>query len=526
MKTRKWPSFLMIAITVLFFCSCQNWNVWDDPSGNQQQPIPEPPVDRSAKLVAKYIFESNLENTLDASSTGQLLSQSNGKIPTFEENAERGSGVLHQYFGFNDAGSISYAKFDNPLKGVEDLYGASISLWVNRIDTNIFDAIWAFFDEDNSDGIDGRFYLTPNAYLGFNGTGGWFDCNHPDGGTTNAIASGEWNMVTVSIDMTGFWVYVNGKLLYNINNQLAWGAIDGVAPGKFDYQSVIKLIKSSSNFYLGYGSWWGSSDLLIDDLLIYKGTLTETEVSALYDSYTGLVAYYNFESNLKNVVNENSEGELQKQANGTLPTFESGDTSWGSSYLHLYFGFDGEKSIGYVKFDNPLKGLNINGASISLWVNRIDSNVWDAIWAFFDEDNSDEIEGRFYLTPNAYLGFNGTGGWFDCNWPDNVTNAIAVEKWNMVTVTIHTGGFGIYVNGTKLYDKTQQVAWGSGDNIAPADFDYSHIINLLKSSSNFYLGYGSWWGSASLLTDDLMIYSRTLSDGEISDLYESRKQAD
>ena len=521
MRTRKWPSLFTAAILIFNFYSCQEWKQWDEPSGNQAMPIPEPPIDKSATLVAKFTFENNLKNSLDASSIGQALAQASGKAPSFEESTERGGNVLHQYYGYNDASSISYTKFDNPLKGIEDLYGASISLWVKRTDTDVWDAIWSFFDEDNSDGVNGRVYLTPNGYLGFNGTGGYFDCNYSDN-VTNAISVNEWNMVTITVDLTGFGIYVNGKLLYDINTQLAWTATDGTSAAKFSYQSVVNLIKSSPYFYLGYGSWWGSSDLLIDDLLIYKGALTATEVSALYDSYSGLVAYYNFESNLKNVINEASVGELLKQASGTLPSFET-NTTWNSSFLHQYFGYNDAASMSYTKFENPLKGKDINGATISLWVNRIDTNVWDAIWSFLDEDATDGVEGRVYLTPNAYLGFNGTGGFFDCNWPDNVTNAVAVGAWNMVTVTLDINGFGIYVNGTKLYDKTNQVAWAAGGTAA-ADFDYTRVINLLKSAPNFYFGYGSWWGSADLYLDNLMIYNRALADKEISDLYEANKQ--
>lgn len=515
MKARKWPSILTMAITVFLFFSCQDWGEWDEPAGNQKNPVPKPPADKSAKLVAKYTFENDLVNTLDPASAGEALAQANGKTPTFEENAERGSTVLHQYFGFSDEESISYTKFRNPLKGTEELYGASISLWINRTDGNVWDAVWSFLDEDNSDEVEGRFYLTPNAYLGFNGTGGYFDCNWPDD-VTNAIDVGEWNMVTVTIDASGFVIYINGKPVYDIKNHVAWKS-DGPAPDKFNYQYVIDLINSASDFYLGYGSWWGSADLLIDDLLIYKNALTATEVTALYDSYTGLVAYYNFESNLKNMVNEESEGTL---LGSTLPTFESDDT-WGSTYLHQYFGVAGSES--HTKFDNPLKDTEINGATISLWVKREDGNNWDAIWSFFDEDNSDGIDGRLYLTPNAYLGFNGTGGYFDCNWPDNVTEAIAIGEWNMVSVTVSINGFTIYINGAKKYDKMQQHAWGANDGITPLDFDYSHVIRLLQSSDNFYLGYGSWWGSAPVYMDNLMIYSRALSDGEISELYESGK---
>jgi arabinan endo-1,5-alpha-L-arabinosidase len=236
-----------------------------------------------SELVAKYLFENNLENALNPAVSGEALALASGTLPTFEENTERQSIVLHQYFGFAADANTSYVKFDNPLRGIENLSGATISLWVNRLDDNGWDAVWAFFDEDNSDGIDGRLYLTPNAYLGFNGTGGWFDCNWPEN-VTNAIAVNEWNMVTVTLDASGFGIYVNGEKKYDKSVQLHWQA-DGIAPADFNYSHLINLIKSSAFFYLGYGSWWGSAPLLDDDLLIYKGALTEAEVAALYDSY-------------------------------------------------------------------------------------------------------------------------------------------------------------------------------------------------------------------------------------------------
>ena len=58
-------------------------------------------------------------------------------------------------------------------------------------------------DNDKSDGIDGRLFFTPNTYLGFNGTGGWFDCNHGDT-TTNAIPANKWHLVTVSMGSSNF----------------------------------------------------------------------------------------------------------------------------------------------------------------------------------------------------------------------------------------------------------------------------------------------------------------------------------
>lgn len=516
----KQKSFARWGIILAFSCSamsCQSWDKWDDPSANQQIETPEPPEDTSAKLLAKYTFEGNLTNESDNTVIGELRQNGTGQVPSFESNAERGGTVLHQFFGAS--GAESYTRFVNPLKGIDGLYGASVNIWVNRQDDNVWDAIWGFLDEDSSDGVDGRFYLTPNAYLGFNGTGGWFDCNWPDN-VTNAIPVREWSMVTMTVDPNGFKIYVDGDSVYSNTKYLSWGANDNTASGKFYYQSIVNLLKSSSYFYLGHGSWWGSANLLLDDLQIYQNPLTAAEVSALYNSYSGLAAFYNFDSNITNVVDQSVSGELKAGGTGSKPVYEANEAR-GGTVLHQYFGISGAES--YAAIPNPLKGLGVQGATVSLWVNRLDSNVWDAIWSFFDDDDTDGVSGRLYLTPNAYIGFNGTGGWFDCNWPDNVTSAIPTSTWSMVTVTIDSNGFTIYVDGVKKYDKTTYLAWASNDGTSPLAFNYGYVTNLLNSSSYFYLGKGSWWGSAALLLDNLSIYKRTLSETEVSDLYESSK---
>ena len=99
-----------------------------------------------------------------------------GTKPTVEYSADRAGNVLNQYFGYEAAATTSYAEFTNPLKG-KTLNGATVSMWVNRQNDDAWDALWSFFDTDNSDGADGRLFFTPNTYLGYNGTvGGTWQC--------------------------------------------------------------------------------------------------------------------------------------------------------------------------------------------------------------------------------------------------------------------------------------------------------------------------------------------------------------
>lgn len=235
-------------------------------------------ADVETGLKALYNFNEDMTNEIDSAQKGEALAEKSGTKPTRKYNAERGSEVLHQQFGYPDAKSTSYVKYPNPLKG-ESLSGATISLWINRLDTDVWDAIWSFYDTDNADGIDGRLYLTPNMYLGYNGTGGWFDINHPDpdkASATNAVAAKEWALVTVSITGNSVNMYVNGTLMYSYDqNKHYQGTLT-------DRTYPLKLLSSSADFYTGYGSWWGSAPLYMDNIRIYNRALSDKDVLKLY----------------------------------------------------------------------------------------------------------------------------------------------------------------------------------------------------------------------------------------------------
>lgn len=233
--------------------------------------------DAATGLESSYSFDGSLKDSVTGN-TATACAQASGTKPAIEYNAERDGKVLHQYFGYDAAQSISYTQFTNPLKG-KNIDGATVSLWVNRQDSDVWDAIWGFIDTDTTD--TGKFYLTPNAYLGFNGQGEYFDCNHPDTGTTNAIASKEWHLVTVTVDKSDFGIYVDGALKYTSSEYSGFGSKDSHTYASMA-ENVLKTMTTSANFYLGYGSWWGSAPLLMDNLKIYSRSLTEADVAGLY----------------------------------------------------------------------------------------------------------------------------------------------------------------------------------------------------------------------------------------------------
>ena len=240
-------------------------------------------ADFTKNLEANYTFENGLTNAVNTSQTGVAKAQASGTKPTITYRGERAGKVLNQYFGYDAAKSISYTQFPNPLKG-KSLSGATVSLWINRQDTDVWDAIWSFLDEDSSDGADGRLYLTPNVYLGYNGTvnstNKYFDYNHPDK-VTNYIKENEWHYVTVSLGKSDFGIYLDGQLICSKSKYAAYG---GSASYENTAQDMFKVIASADKFYLGYGSFWGSAPLYIDNVRIYSRALSAVDCAVLYNS--------------------------------------------------------------------------------------------------------------------------------------------------------------------------------------------------------------------------------------------------
>ena len=254
-----------------------------------------------------------------------------------------------------------------------------------------------------------------------------------------------------------------------------------------------------------------------------KEYTTTIKANATSDIDSGLEANYTFENGLRNEVNTEQVGEAKTLESGTKPTVEYSSDRAGN-VLNQYFGYEAAATTSYAEFTNPLKGKTLNGATVSMWVNRQNDDAWDALWSFFDTDNSDGADGRLFFTPNTYLGYNGTVGgtwqWFDCNKAEKPVNNIHVNSWHYVTVSVGKANFGIYVDGKLVVNKTKYTLFDSNDSYASLA---SNMLKMIASADKFYLGYGSFWGSSPAYMDNVKIYSRALSAADIGTLYKAEK---
>ena len=118
-------------------------------------------------------------------------------------------------------------------------------------------------------------------------------------GKNDEISNNIWNMVTVSIDLSGnIKHYLNDKLIYTLSS--------GVSLGKCD--------SPSSTLRFG-GPHWNSDpewfDGFIDDIAIYNRALTEQEITALYTGSTqSALASTKVFVDAPATVNQNQEVEM------------------------------------------------------------------------------------------------------------------------------------------------------------------------------------------------------------------------
>jgi arabinan endo-1,5-alpha-L-arabinosidase len=231
-----------------------------------------------------------------------------------------------------------------------------------------------------------------------------------------------------------------------------------------------------------------------------------------------LVAYYDFNSTSPtNAYNTSNKATRKRSGSGKLPVTEE-DNIRPDKFFHQYFGANGSES--YTQIPNPFYNKEIGeGLTISFWVKCKEDNQWDAIWSFYNSSTKK----RLYMTGNAYFGFNNnTGNWIDINHPTTVkTNYLPVGKWTLATITIsREKGIELYINGTrKSYRNYSYDGSQNGNTIADYnDFDYNEIVDFITESQYFYLGYGSFWGSADACYDDLLIYSKVMTTTEIFNL--------
>ena len=241
---------------------------------------------------------------------------------------------------------------------------------------------------------------------------------------------------------------------------------------------------------------------------------TNTDMSYL----DGIVAYYDFNSlTTVNAYNSTEKITRRKFGSGKLPVLEE-DKVRIDKFFHQSFGSNGNCSA--TQIPNPFFKKELgDGLTFSFWVKCAEDNLWDDIWSFYNATGKK----RLYMTGNAYIGYNNNeGNWLDINHPSAVTTKyIPVGEWTLVTITVDRAkGITIFINGGRKYNSGYKYDGSqNGTTITKAaEFDYNEIVDFITTCPSFYFGYGSFWGSADICFDDLLMYNRVLSIAEVMTL--------
>lgn len=251
-----------------------------------------------------------------------------------------------------------------------------------------------------------------------------------------------------------------------------------------------------------------------DTLTVNVAKDTNTDMSYL----DGIVAYYDFNSlTTVNAYNSTEKITRRKFGSGKLPVLEE-DKVRIDKFFHQSFGSNGNCSA--TQIPNPFFKKELgDGLTFSFWVKCTENNLWDDIWSFYNATGKK----RLFMTGNAYIGYNNNeGNWLDINHPSAVTTKyIPVGEWTLVTITVDRAkGITIFINGGRKYNSGYKYDGSqNGTTITKvAEFDYNEIVDFITSCPSFYFGYGSFWGSADICFDDLLMYNRVLSLTEVMTL--------
>lgn len=204
---------------------------------------------KEVELVAHYSFENNLTDSVgnfqEGQATGDRIDQLNGQISYT-------NGVFGQSVQFDGSSGIRLP--DQLIE--QDTY--SISLWIHpytltQHTTTFFGAV------SPNEWISLVPYGHNDETIIWAGSDEWYDAT-----TGTLINQHEWSHVVVTVEGGNIMIYLNGELHFEGSN----------FPTLFS--------QNKAYFGLGANHWDSPFEGLIDELMIYNGALSVSEVRELY----------------------------------------------------------------------------------------------------------------------------------------------------------------------------------------------------------------------------------------------------
>jgi hypothetical protein len=304
----------------------------------------------------------------------------------------------------------------------------------------------------------------------------------------------------------GVWHF--GVVTYDSSTGIAQIYIDG----SLDTSANTGGTGTPANVSIGVSPYGGTLfNGSLDEIGLWNRVLTSGEISSLYNSGTGrtlvgnesgLVALYHMDdTNVGPVVVSDSSGQGNGiTVTGAVSSAPSGEIGKGLS-------FDGNEDI-YVQ---PVTSLSATpNMTMSVWVNPSGSNPTSMVMYYGSYvGESGDFHASIRLENDNVFHFDPGSEW-SCDDSIYGSPTANINAWHMVTATMNSGVLTLYVDGAQVAQANQSCTASSAVNQPVLSFGNGQNQN------------GNIWGYFDGLMDEGAIWSRALSSGEVSTMYNTQ----
>ncbi|MCH5237129.1 MAG: hypothetical protein J1E95_04945 [Muribaculaceae bacterium] len=473
MKSLKFVPLATFCAISVAVSSCDDWGREDPPAGNQIYPTLE--------NVASFGF--NEEEGLDPA-VFTLHANPGGMEPVIIDDIDRGS-VLELNNG--------YVSTSNPLNKVVLQNAASFTFWLKQpeivyvladddeevahgpMSTFILDSPVISLSSESGDEV---LFITPGGKLSFTSSEGSWSRTSMD---NSELTAGEWHYFAAIAGDKGFELYIDGE-----------PAVSDF-PADFDFKKIVEFANSAPILSLGSASTEGN--ILLDDVTIYRNTITAKEIAR--------------------PANGSGGGGGSDADNWILLGEEDNSTGFWSTWAD-YLNLTGDGTIHYEFY-------NYNGGTTANWCNwalvltnglergapgyseylylRADAWGWASSWDvgtiehdFIWDDNlfNIEMDGAYVtvdiirkgtkVTVNANVQTSTGGTRYETFTADNITT-------DVLGTFLTCEGSHLLINGNEVFVGQE---YNSGENILGAT-DFTTGWWSVHSPNNKFTGPFSNW---------------------------------
>lgn len=500
MKTRKRSA---ICLTILTLCmgSCQDWGRMDPSPGNQVNP--------KLEQVANLTFDDETLNP----ETIQTFAYPDGDIPSL---------FTDEAFGQVLQLSNGYARIFNPLNKVKVQDGVSLTFWMKQAaltkdEQDLTGALFSFHNENATQ----RMFFTANGWLSYEGADGTYNNYNPEDTKTGMLTPDEWHYVALAVTNNGYFVYVDGEKKIE------------KAETNFDFSNIVQFMASVPYMYIGYGSDTENKEWWIDDLNIYRNTITSKQINIPKKGGSGSIEGGEL------YPNQTFYSDFEREEDGTTINGDGSFIEVGSNFGRVFQNAVGGKRKNFLLLpeDALSHSKETKQMSIGFWVNAEKAGapsdyMWAPLFSAYASGPADANAAPMFICQYRGLLQMSTGNGTDyCDFTDaqntkgvntlyhDATDWLVDKGWHYYTVTLSETNAKIYFDG--VVKNEWEVSGSGAGNVIGGLFSGGSDLKYICLGGNQAWDWGD--NDPGFMFDDIAIYDKVLTKAEIDNIIAYKK---